>query len=178
MKTAKWPVFNCLKALRKTAILHNFSIRQAYHIWHLDRVKCTSPVWLDQVSYNSTFRATPPLSATALLLGLDEPDWTEIELSRGIPTSGLYLQLTVIWMQLIVSSRSTKTELFWVWASSALDSEGVVLWRLTATAGPVCQILMWHKTDLSSAWELGEGLGWSLHYCRGFDEMGECVFEL
>lgn len=84
----------------------------------------------------------PPFPATALLPGLDEPDWTEIELSGGIPTSGLYLQLTVIWMQLMVSSRSTKSELFWVWASSALDSEGVVLWRLTATAGPVCQILM------------------------------------
>lgn len=84
----------------------------------------------------------PPFPATALLPGLDEPDWTEIELSGGIPTSGLYLQLTVIWMQLMVSSRSTKSELFWVWALSALDSEGVVLWRLTATAGPVCQILM------------------------------------
>jgi len=89
-------------------------------------------------------------------------------------TSGLYLQLTVIWMELIVSSRSTKTELFWVWALSALHSEGVVLWRLTATAGPVCQNFMWHKTELSPAWELQgigvvttllEGFGWNVRAC-------------
>lgn len=116
----------------------------------------------------------PPFPATALLPGLDEPDWTEIELSGGIPTSGLYLQLTVIWMQLMVSSRSTKSELFWVWALSALDSEGVVLWRLTATAGPVCQILMWHtrlsypQHENSGEREIGsvttwlEGLRWNV----------------
>lgn len=106
------------------------------------------------ISYKCTIRVTTPpppsplpapsTAATALLLDLDAPDWTEIELSRRIPTSGLYLMLTVIWMQLMVSSRSTKTGLFWVWALSALDSEGVVFWRLTATAGTVCQIVMWH----------------------------------
>lgn len=107
-----------------------------------------------------------PFPATALLPGLDEPDWTEIELSRGIPTSGLYLQLTVIWMQLMVSSRSTKTELFWVWALSALDSEGVVLWRLTATAGPVCQILMWH-TRLSYPQRENWERDWGGHHMTG-----------
>lgn len=76
------------------------------------------------MSEPSQVHPRPLFPATAPLPGLDEPDWTENELSRGIPTSGLYLQLTVIWMQLIVSSRSTKAELFWVWASSALDSEG------------------------------------------------------
>ena len=53
------------------------------------------------------------------------------------------------------------------WASSALDSEGVVLWRLTATAGPVCQILMWH-TRLSypqrENWERGI---WGGHHMTG-----------
>ncbi|KAG7495051.1 hypothetical protein JOB18_043038 [Solea senegalensis] len=108
----------------------------------MNRLSCTR--LFDYTGFHETERSElpTPSPATALLLGLDEPDWTEIELNRGIPTSGLYLKLTVIWIQLMVSSKSTKTGLFWVWALSALDSEGVVLWRLTATAGPVCQILM------------------------------------
>lgn len=133
-------VFTCPEAQNKRAvILHNFSIRQPYCTQQTGRLQRASPA----LRKSRTIRSAHPLfPATALLLGLDEPDWTEIELSGGIPTSGLYLQLTVIWTQLMVSSRSTKSELFWVWALSSLDSEGVVLWRLTATAGPVCQILM------------------------------------
>lgn len=99
----------------------------------------------------------PPASpATALLPGLDEPNWTEIEPSRGIPTSGLYLQLTVIWMQLMVSSRSTKTELFWG-PRLPLDSEGVVLSLAPARhswaclSNPHVTHTHTHKTELSPA---------------------------
>ena len=31
------------------------------------------------------------------------------------------------------------------WALSASGSKGAVLWRLTATAGPACQILLWQR---------------------------------
>lgn len=41
MKTTWQPVFNCHKApSKKAAILHNFSIRQFYRIWQMDRLKC------------------------------------------------------------------------------------------------------------------------------------------
>lgn len=66
----------------------------------------------------------------------------------------------------MISSRSTKSELFWVWASSDLDLEGVVLWRLTATAGPVCQILMWH-TRLSYPHRENWERDWGGHHMTG-----------
>lgn len=74
-------------------------------------------------------------------------------------------------MQLMVSSRSTKSELFWVWPLSDLELKGVVLWRLTATAGPVCQILMCHTGRTYPRHEnLSERFGWSAQDWRGFDE--------
>ena len=125
--------------------------------------------WSEQPPHPTSSPATAPLP------GLDEPDWTEIELSRGIPTSGLYLQLTVIWMQLMVSSRSTKTELFWVLGLVCLGLGG------RGALAPDCH--SWaclsnphvtHKTELSPAWELGErDLGWSPHDWRGFGETWE-----
>lgn len=90
--------------------------------------------------------------------GRDEPDWTGIELSHGIPTSGLYLQLTVIWMQLMVSSRFTKAELFWVL--------GLVCLRLRGCGALAPDSHSWaclsntlvteERNDLSLAWEWGE----------------------
>lgn len=69
-------------------------------------------------------------------------------------------------MQLMVSSRSTKSELFWVWPLSDLELKGVVLWRLTATAGPVCQILMCH-TNLSYPQQENFSKGSGGHHMTG-----------
>lgn len=125
-----------------------------------DSKRSTSAL-LDQGSHSRIIRRTHPLFLPLLCCrAWMSQTGLRLNWAKGIPTSGLYLQLTVIWMQLMVSSRSTKSGLFWVWALSALDLEGVVLWRLTATAGPVCQILMWHtrlRYPQRENWERGIG---------------------
>lgn len=46
-----------------------------------------------------------------------------------------------------------------------------MLWRLTATAGPVCQILMCHSGRRYPQHEnVSERFGWSTHDWRGLDE--------
>lgn len=126
MKTEERAVSNCHKAWSSEQ-----SCSYLYLIWWKDRREYESPVWSEH-NRHSRFLSGP---------GWARLDWGWTE-SEEFSTSGLYLQLTLIWMPSIVSSRSTKTELFGVWALSVLHSEGVELWRLTSTAGPVCQAFM------------------------------------
>lgn len=151
MKTEERAVSNCHKA---------WSTEQSSSYWKSGTLygertgTSMSPVGSDPVSYNTVIRTG---------LGWARSDWGWTK-SEEFSTSGSYLQLTVIWMQSTVSSRSTKMELFGAWALSVLHSEGVELWRRTSTAGPVCQAFMWYKKpEFSTVRDLEGRLGWSPH---------------
>lgn len=118
----------------RAAILHNFSIRRFYCM-----PMCIS--YSIREFCDRGIRTNPPISSLPLLccrawmsqtgLGLNwAEEFQHLAYIYSLRSFGCSWWFPVDPQRLNCSG-------FWV--LSALDSEGVVLWRLTATAGPVCQ---------------------------------------